>query len=97
MMIKIWKIYIYVTRYRMKRRDKQDNFRRNKRRALNRIRHRLYEAQKGVCRICGNPFPLSALEAHHVRGLSTRKTEYLKQRNIELLCHNCHVELHKKN
>lgn len=55
MMIKIFGIYIYISRYRMKRRDKLDDKRRNNRRLLNRFKKRIYKKTGGVCASVGSP------------------------------------------
>ena len=58
----------------------------------------------GVCRKCGTVFNL---EFHHPKPLITKKGrgrdnrmwewfEAFSDENLELYCHECHVELHKE-
>lgn len=96
MMIKIGSLYIYVTRYRMKRRSARDDIYRNRRKKINRIKKRLYKDQNGECAHCGTRFPIEELEAHHIKPMAQFPRLVTRQSNIELLCHNCHLSLHGK-
>lgn len=95
MMIKIFGIYIYVSKYRLKRRDKLDDKRRNKRRILNRAKKRIYQKNGGVCSCCGKAFPIDELRIHHVVPVAVNPKLIAKESNLKLMCEACHVEFHK--
>ena len=87
-------IYIYITRYRMKRRDKLDDVRRNNRGKINRANKRIYKNNGCVCSVCGNHFPLNKLQAHHIKSVSEYPRLIAKQSNILLVCDKCHLGIH---
>ena len=96
-MIKIFGIYIYVSKYRLKRRDKLDDKRRNKRHILNRVKKRIYKKTGGVCSCCGETFPIDELKIHHVIPVAVKPKLIAKESNLKLMCEDCHVEFHKMN
>lgn len=96
-MIKIFGLYIYVSKYRLKRRDKLDDKRRNKRHTLNRAKKRIYQKTGGVCSCCGETFPIDALSIHHIIPVSVKPKLIVKENNLKLMCEACHVEFHKMN
>ena len=96
MKIKLGTIYIYITKYRMKRRDKLDDKRRNKRGILNRAKKRIYKQTGGVCSCCGKTFPIDALNIHHIVPVAVNPKLIAKESNLKLMCDACHVELHRK-
>ena len=96
-MIKIFNIYIYVTKYRMKRRDKLDKLRSNKRGQLTPAKRRIYKKTGGVCSCCGKSFPIDLLNIHHIVPVSVNPRLIAKESNLKLMCEACHVELHKTN
>lgn len=95
-MIKIFGLYIYVSKYRLKRRDKLDKLRSNKRGQLNRAKKRIYKKTGGVCSCCGETFPLDELKIHHVIPVAVKPKLIAKESNLKLMCEACHVELHRK-
>lgn len=95
-MIKIFGIYIYISKHRMKRRDKLDDKRRNKRHILNRVKKRIYKKTGGICSCCGKTFPINSLKIHHVIPVAVNPKLMVKENNIKLMCEACHVELHRK-
>lgn len=97
MKIKLGTIYIYITKYRMKRRDKLDKLRSNKRGQLNRTKKRIYQKTGGVCSCCGEIFPLDELKIHHVIPVAVNPKLIAKESNLKLMCEECHVEYHKNN
>ena len=97
MMIKIFGLYIYVSKYRLKRRDKLDKLRSNKRGQLNRAKKRIYKKTGGVCSCCGETFPIDALSIHHIIPVSVNPKKIAKESNLKLMCEACHVEIHKTN
>lgn len=96
-MIKIFGVYIYVSKYRLKRRDKLDKLRSNKRGQLNRAKKRIYKKTGGVCSCCGETFPIDALSIHHIIPVSVKPRLIAKESNLQLMCEDCHVEYHKNN
>lgn len=80
----------------MKRRDKLDDKRRNKRHILNRVKKRIYKKTGGICSCCGKTFPINSLKIHHVIPVAVNPKLMVKENNIKLVCEVCHVELHRK-
>ena len=97
MKIELGFIRIYITRGRMKRRDKNDKTRRNNRRRINRVKPDIYERQAGRCFVCGQPFALVELHAHHIKPVSTHPKLVADPSNIRLVCKECHQLLHTNN
>lgn len=80
----------------MKRRDKLDDKRRNKRHTLNRAKKRIYKKTGGICSCCGKTFPIDSLKIHHVIPVAVNPKLMVKESNLKLICEACHVELHRK-
>ena len=95
MMIKIGHIYIYITRYRMKRCDKQDDVRRKRSRVLHGAKKRLYRLLDGKCCECGRPFPIEEMQIHHVKPVSQYPKLITRRSNLKLMCAECHQKEHK--
>lgn len=95
-MIKLGNIYIYITKYRMKKRGKKDDLRRNKREKLNRAKKRIYRKTGGVCSCCGFAFHIDELYIHHIVPVAENPKLITKESNLKLMCESCHVELHKR-
>lgn len=91
---KIGRVRIYVTTYRMKRRPKLDDARRNVRHRLLRKRAALYRRQAGRCGCCGGEFREDEMEVHHVLGVSVRPDLLCRKSNLVLLCPSCHRKEH---
>ena len=92
---KIGRVRIYVTTYRMKRRPKLDDTRRNVRHRLLRKRAALYRRQAGRCGCCGGEFREDEMEVHHVLGVSVRPDLLCRKSNLVLLCPSCHRKEHE--
>lgn len=92
---KIGRVRIYVTTYRLKRRGKYDDRRRNVRHRLVRLRRRLYRRQGGCCAVCGCCFEEEEMEVHHVSGVSERPDLVCRRDNLLLVCGACHEKLHE--
>ena len=54
----------------------------------------------GVCARCGNVFDINELRPHHIVELTLDNIDdpniTLNPNNIEVLCHNCHNEIHNR-
>ena len=93
---KLFGLHFYVSSIRMKRRRSIDEQMRNKRRLLKKKKSLLYKVQGGCCELCGEHFGTEALEIHHLVGVSENPGMALKTNNMVLLCHRCHLEVHRK-
>ena len=58
------------------------------------IKGRMYEKQQGRCPHCGGGYDLSMMELHHVLPWARFPELRASSRNMLLLCHNCHKEIH---
>ena len=58
------------------------------------IKSQMMEEQGGVCPICGKAYDWDAMELHHVLPWCRFKNLRGDRRNIMLLCHDCHHEIH---
>lgn len=96
MKFKIGPIYFYITRYRMKRRGRNDDVSRNHRHKLLRLKHRRYKAHDGCCELCDKPFDEAQLEIHHVIPVCERPDLVVSKDNILIVCHQCHMFLHDR-
>ena len=59
-----------------------------------RIKNRLYKQSGGVCPECGRPFAFDVMELHHVLPYSRFQDLITDDRNVMMLCHDCHKEIH---
>jgi transcription elongation factor Elf1 len=55
---------------------------------------RLYEAYDGRCPHCGRKFDFDTMELHHVLPYARFQDLITDERNLLLLCHDCHKEVH---
>jgi hypothetical protein len=58
------------------------------------IKGKLYERCQGVCPHCGQHHDISQMELHHVLPWARFPELRGKKRNMLLLCHHCHKEVH---
>lgn len=93
---RLFGLYFYVSSIRMKRRRTIDEKMRNHQKTLRKKKLLLYKTQSGRCEMCGKHFGTEALEIHHLLGVSENPGLALALRNMVLLCHECHVDLHRK-
>jgi 5-methylcytosine-specific restriction endonuclease McrA len=96
MKFKIGSIYFYITRYRMKRRGRNDDVSRNHRHKLMRLKHQRYKKNGGCCELCDKPTSEDQLEIHHILPVSERPELVASKHNIMIVCHRCHQHLHGK-
>lgn len=92
---RLFGLYFYVSSIRMKRRRSADEKARNQRKTLQRKKRLLYQLQDGCCEYCGRHLAADALEIHHVIPMSVNPGLALQTKNLILLCHDCHVAVHK--
>lgn len=93
---RLFGLYFYVSSIRMKRRRTIDEQMRNHRNVLQKKKRLLYKLQDGCCSNCGRHFVSEALEIHHLVGISENPGLALQTGNLMLLCHDCHLEVHRK-
>ncbi len=55
------------------------------------MKQRVYEAQSGKCKNCGEPFDISNMEAHHIIPWSEGGKTI--EENCRMLCRKCHHEI----
>jgi len=89
-------IHIYVSTVRMKRRGKSDTIYLKYRHKLRKVKKQRYVNTGGICEKCGKAFKADKLEIHHVESVTTHPELATSYKNIRLLCHECHVDLHRK-
>lgn len=58
------------------------------------IKGKLYERSQGVCPHCGQHHDISQMELHHVLPWARFPELRGMKRNMLLLCHHCHKEVH---
>lgn len=58
------------------------------------IKTKIYEKQGRCCPICGQHFEYKEMEAHHILPFARFRELSMKHRNIIMLCHHCHREVH---
>lgn len=93
---RLFGLYFYVSSIRMKRRRTIDEKMRNQRKVLLKKKKLLYKLQDGCCEMCGRHFGPASMEIHHLIGVSENPGLALATSNLVLLCHECHVEVHRK-
>lgn len=95
--IKIGPVRVYVTTYRMKKRSASEERWRNKHGKRQRAQFRLWKKQGGRCAVCGRQLLLDGdAEIHHIIPVSERPDLMGDLGNMELLCHDCHVQVHQE-
>lgn len=94
---RLFGLYFYVSSIRMKRRRTIDEKMRNHHKELRKKKLLLYKEQDGCCSNCGRHFGSEALEIHHLVGISENPGLALATSNMVLLCHECHVKVHRKS
>lgn len=93
---RLFGLYFYVSSVRMKRRRSKDEQMRNRRKTLQRKKRLLYGLQEGCCEHCGRHFGPAGLEIHHIVPVSVNPGMALQTTNLVLLCHECHLAVHKR-
>lgn len=92
---RVFGIYLYVSNVRMRMRAKRDllfsGFRED-RYIENKLK--VYERQQHRCPHCGREFEYAQLENHHILPVNRFPEYQWSIRNMILLCHGCHKEVH---
>ena len=57
-------------------------------------KQRLYKEHEGRCPHCGRKFGFDVMELHHVLPYARFQDLITDERNLLLLCHDCHKEVH---
>lgn len=96
---KLGRLYFTISNCRVKRRDTSGYQRDNATaKRLYRTKLHLYEQTKGTCQICGKPLELKSgaelAELHHILPCSRFNELKTDERNVMILCHACHKEIH---
>lgn len=92
-MIKMWKLHIYFVGHAMKERKRN-----GREKIKNRLRFiRLKKLHEGTgCELCGKHLTAATSELHHIKPQSLYPQLKCSPDNLMLLCHDCHVGLHKE-
>ena len=91
-MIKLWKLHIYFANAPLRPRKRND--REKQKNKLRTIRLRKLHEGKG-CELCGKYLTAQTSELHHIKPIALYPKLKYNPDNIMLLCHDCHVGLHK--
>lgn len=59
-----------------------------------RLKRKVYSRTEGRCEICGKPIDYKYSQLHHVLPYSRMGQFATDERNVLLLCHDCHQEIH---
>lgn len=92
-MIKMWKLHIYVVGHSM--RERKRNEREKQKNRLRSIRLKKLHEGNG-CELCGKHLTQQTSELHHIKPLALYPQLKYVPDNLMLLCHDCHVGLHKE-
>jgi CRISPR/Cas system Type II protein with McrA/HNH and RuvC-like nuclease domain len=91
----VFGIYFTISNCRVKKRI-TCGYQRNSHdvKKLLKIKQQLYEQAEGKCPHCGKEFDIKVMEMHHILPYSRFTDLGLDIRNLILLCHKCHKEIH---
>ena len=92
-MLKVYSFHVYLTMCSMRERKRTHGERKKNRLRLIRI-NKLNEI--GSCELCGKELSMSTSELHHIKPVSQFPELRYDPDNMMLLCHDCHVGLHKE-
>lgn len=92
-LIKMWNLHIYLVGHAMKERKRsKSQIQKNRLRVI-----RLQKLHDGKgCQLCGKFLTAETSELHHIKPLSLYPHLKCAPENLMLLCHECHVGLHKE-
>ena len=89
------KLYITFSSCRVKKRE-GSGYDRSAKLAYNMrdIKGQMYDKQQGVCPHCGQKYEMRTMELHHILPWGRFPDLRTTRRNLLLLCHTCHKEIH---
>lgn len=58
------------------------------------LKHKIYSRAEGCCEMCGKPVEYKNSQLHHVLPYARMMQFATDERNVMLLCHGCHQEIH---
>lgn len=87
-------LYLYFGNVRMKRRPRRDWVEGIHRDRIVENKERLYERQEHRCAMCGEEQSFGRIEIHHYLPVARYPELHCSIRNMVLLCHYCHKEVH---
>lgn len=89
------RLYITLSNCRVKKRDVCGYNRAGKLADnLRDIKGKLYESNNHLCPHCKNEFDINEMELHHVLPWARYPELRATKKNVLLLCHYCHKEIH---
>ena len=92
---KILGLYLTISNCRVKKRITDGYTRKHgDNRRMFKIKQRVFQSGNGCCPLCGRKFDFREMELHHVLPLARFQDLIFDERNIMLLCHECHKEIH---
>lgn len=91
-MMKFYGLHLYLTTCPMKERKRSSA--KEKKNVLRLIRIRKINELCG-CELCGKELDMRNSELHHIKPISLYPELKLDPENLMLLCHECHVGLHR--
>lgn len=89
-------LHFYISSRKMSRKTNCTEIINKNRRKLRIIKRKLYKESGGCCQECGAEFEMSGLEIHHIIPVIERPDLMGDLGNMELLCHDCHVQVHQE-
>ncbi len=61
---------------------------------MSRLKYKVYRRSDGHCEICGKTVDYKGSQLHHVLPYCRMSQFAIDERNVLLLCHDCHQEIH---
>lgn len=91
---KIFGFWFYVSRNRMRVRSSRDEA--PHKTQLKHVKNKIWNERKHVCFSCGKPLLWNEVELHHIIRWYWQDCKYeFDERNIQMVCHDCHKEIHR--
>lgn len=93
--LKLGGLYFTISNCRVKIRNLCGyNLKRDERKKMFKFKSRFFKFNNGCCPHCGRKFKIDGMELHHVLPYSRFRELFNDERNMILLCHDCHKEVH---
>ena len=88
-------LYFTISNCRVKKRHCCGYTRDNRQKdVMYKAKRRLFDQEQGRCPHCGRPMEFDAAETHHVLPYARFQELVSDERNMIVLCHDCHKEIH---